>query len=617
MCRTLLRVAQVKLSALILFSGLIIISACGGGGGGGAVPVQPIIVAQVNSFDAANVAPGFAPAGFNSLASVIVLDNATEAIISSATVSINGANLAYNPTDEIYVGYMNISPGDIVALTVTVDGKSYSASGTQFTSYPLITSPTASASWSIGNSHTLSWTGGMPAPSYGGYYEIAVLDASNPTGMLVWPPDDYMWELDLSTTSNILAANSLSIGNRLALVGISQEVFESDYSSYLIDMFILGFSYTPVTVIPSPTPTDVTAVPGNGQVSLHWAPVAGASSYNIYWSTTASGANTTSGTKIAGVTSPYVHTGITNGTPHYYVVTAVTGSGESAESTPVVPAIPGTSLMGGAVQGYPLSLVNSVNPLAGSAMSFGYADCAGSAARFHNPYGITTDGANLYVTDTYNYTIRQIVIANGEVTTLAGRAGILGSSDGIGPAARFNGPQGITTDGTNLYVADMYNHTIRKIVISTGQVTTLAGSAGLSGSANGTGSAARFNGPQGITTDGANLYVDDTWNSTVRQIVISTGEVTTLAGAAGLTGSTDATGAARFVWPTGITTDGTNLYVSDVDPDYGWHTSIRKIAISTGTVTTLPSISFYIVDSLVTDGVGLFVLDFEAVTNIK
>jgi DNA-binding beta-propeller fold protein YncE len=77
---------------------------------------------------------------------------------------------------------------------------------------------------------------------------------------------------------------------------------------------------------------------------------------------------------------------------------------------------------------------------------------------------------------------------------------------------------GITTDGTNLYVAEQANHKIRKIVISTGAVTTVAGT-GSSGSANNTtGTSASFNGPEGITTDGTYLYVTDTQNDTIRKI---------------------------------------------------------------------------------------------------
>ena len=229
----------------------------------------------------------------------------------------------------------------------------------------------------------------------------------------------------------------------------------------------------------------------------------------------------------------------------------------------------------------------AVSTIAGTAGAPGSADGTGAAARFNLPDSITTDGANLYVADTNNSTIRKIVISTGAVTTLAGTAGAPGPTDGTGAAARFNGPYGITTDGTNLYVADTNNSTIRKIVISTGAVTTLAGTAGASGSTDGTGAAARFKNPYGITTDRTNLYVADTYNNTIRTIVISTGAVTTLAGMALARGSADGTSSAtgstaRFFFPEGITTDGTNLYVADT-----YNHTIRKIVISTGTVTTL------------------------------
>ena len=102
------------------------------------------------------------------------------------------------------------------------------------------------------------------------------------------------------------------------------------------------------------------------------------------------------------------------------------------------------------------------------------------------------------------------------VTTLAG-TGSQGSANGTGTSASFNLPWGITTDGTNLYVTDTNNHLIRKIVISTGAVTTVAGT-GSSGSANGTGTSASFNYPGGITTDGTNLYVADYSNELIRQV---------------------------------------------------------------------------------------------------
>jgi DNA-binding beta-propeller fold protein YncE len=93
-------------------------------------------------------------------------------------------------------------------------------------------------------------------------------------------------------------------------------------------------------------------------------------------------------------------------------------------------------------------------------------DGAGSVATFSQASGITTDGTNLYVADMYNNKIRKIVINTGVVSSLTGVAnavGTQGTADGAGPAATFYQPAGITSDGTNLYVMDLYNNTIRKI----------------------------------------------------------------------------------------------------------------------------------------------------------
>ena len=224
--------------------------------------------------------------------------------------------------------------------------------------------------------------------------------------------------------------------------------------------------------------------------------------------------------------------------------------------------------MGGSIQGTSLSLSGATSTLAGTAGNSGSADGTGTSARFNDPNGVTTDGKNLYVADSGNHTIRKVVIATGEVTTLAGTAGLSGSSDGTSTSARFNDPYGITTDGTNLYVADSGNHTIRKVAIAIRVVTTLAGSAGSSGSTDNTGTLARFNDPLGITTDGTDLYVTDSGNHTIRRVVAKVvtaiGDTTTLAGIAGSSGSADGTGAtARFFLPSGITTDGKRLLVID------------------------------------------------------
>jgi len=104
------------------------------------------------------------------------------------------------------------------------------------------------------------------------------------------------------------------------------------------------------------------------------------------------------------------------------------------------------------------------------------------------------------------------------VTTIAGKAGKTGSADGTGTGATFYSPIGITTDGTNLYVADTYNSTIRQIAIATGAVATVAGSSGWNAWYDGTGEDAAFYYPSGITTYGTTLYVADTSAQTIRKI---------------------------------------------------------------------------------------------------
>ncbi|MBR7780229.1 hypothetical protein [Undibacterium rugosum] len=255
----------------------------------------------------------------------------------------------------------------------------------------------------------------------------------------------------------------------------------------------------------------------------------------------------------------------------------------------------------------------TANTLAGSGTA-GSTDGVGAAATFNSPTGITSDGSNLYVADYTNNKIRKIVIATGAVSTLAG-SGSSGTTNGSGTAASFNRPMGITNDGTNLYVSDWQGYKIRKIVIATGVVSTLAGS-GSSGFADGVGTAAMFSGPAGLATDGTNLYVADNNTHRIRKIVIATGAVSTFAGS-GTSGASDGTGvAATFKNPIGMTTDGNNLYVTERNH------KIRKIVIATAVVSTLAgngtpastdgtgtAASFNSPVGISTDGINLYVAD--------
>lgn len=225
------------------------------------------------------------------------------------------------------------------------------------------------------------------------------------------------------------------------------------------------------------------------------------------------------------------------------------------------------------------STVTTVAGLAGRSSS---ADGSGALARFEEPYAIATDGSNVYVADHTDHSIRKIT-ADGTVTTLAGKAGSFGSADGTGSAARFYSPSGIaaTSDGT-VYVADAGNSTIRKITAA-GVVSTFAGTAGSSGTTDGTGAAARFATPTGVAVDSAgNVFVVDFVASTLRKITPS-GVVTTFAGSANLSGFVNGTGsAARFNIPADVTIDGSgNLYIIDRN-----NHAVRKVTPA-AVVTTL------------------------------
>jgi len=226
---------------------------------------------------------------------------------------------------------------------------------------------------------------------------------------------------------------------------------------------------------------------------------------------------------------------------------------------------------------------STLEVFAGNIGGPGSANGTGTGARFYNPSSVATDSAgNVYVADYMNYTVRKITPA-GVVTTLAGTAGAYGSVNGTGAAANFTALGGIATDSAdNVYVSDTYNYTIRKITPA-GVVTTLAGAAGVQGSANGTGAAARFNQPRGIATDSVgNVYVADFGNNTIRKITPA-GVVSTLAGTTGAPGSVDGIGtAASFYQPNGIATDSAgNVYVADIG-----NNTIRKITPA-GVVSTL------------------------------
>lgn len=249
-----------------------------------------------------------------------------------------------------------------------------------------------------------------------------------------------------------------------------------------------------------------------------------------------------------------------------------------------------------------LTITNStvITTFAGKASEAGATDGLGGVARFNGPSGIALDSAgNIYVADTSNHVIRKVSAA-GSVSTLAGVAGSSGSSDGAALAARFSGPSAVAVapSGT-VYVADTYNHVIRAIAPD-GTTTTLAGVAGATGGTDGSASTARFYYPSGIAySPGGFLVVADTFNHTIRRVQLS-GTVSTIAGVAGSSGSANGNGAAaRFSQPYSVAVDSSGvIYVADS----GNHVIRKIIDVETFRTVSTPAGSAGVVGG--SDGTG-------------
>ena len=330
----------------------------------------------------------------------------------------------------------------------------------------------------------------------------------------------------------------------------------------------------------APTADPAAAVIASG-FDATWAAVTGATGYYVDVSTGSSFDSFVAGYEnldVGNVTQIDL-VGLDPGTTYYYRVRAYDGVSTGTNSGTITVTTPAAIVIKA-----PLT----VSTLAGQALSYGFVDGTGTAARFCYPSGVAVDSSgNVYVADTDNNAIRKIVASTGAVSTLAGGLQTALGADAISEG--FARPSGVAVDGSgNVYVADTLNNMIRKVT-SAGVVSTIAGQAGVAGSADGTGTAALFQGPQGLAIDpsGEALYIADTNNQTVRKMVLSSGEVSTIAGLAGTSGSADGTGSsALFNGPFGVAVDSSgNVYVADAD-----NNTIRKVT-SSGVVTTIAGLA--------------------------
>lgn len=229
-----------------------------------------------------------------------------------------------------------------------------------------------------------------------------------------------------------------------------------------------------------------------------------------------------------------------------------------------------------------LTPAGDVITLAGLASVSGSADGTATRARFRSPSGIVSDGqGGWWIDDFGNNAVRRLTAA-GQVTTLAGLA-VTNASDGIGAAARFNGPAGVALEASgSLIVGDWNNQTIRRIYPS-GEVVTLAGMPGARGVEDGHGAEARFTSPADVAVSPDGTIVVAEWENHLLRRITPDGTVSTLAGDPAISGSEDGTGPeAHFVFPSGLCVDGAGtVYLADA----GAHL-IRRVT-SKGVVTTV------------------------------
>ena len=231
--------------------------------------------------------------------------------------------------------------------------------------------------------------------------------------------------------------------------------------------------------------------------------------------------------------------------------------------------------------------------------SIGYSGDNGAAtsAKISNCYGFDVDGTgDIYFADTFNNRVRKVTMSTGIITTIAGtgfrgNAGYSGSysgDNGAATSAELNYPYGVAVDGSfNVYIADFGNQRIRKVTVSTGIITTIAGTGtpAYSGD-NGAATSAQLRYPADVAVDGSfNVYIADTGNKCIRKITTSTGMISTIAGTGrlGYSGDNGAATSAQLSYPYGVTVDASgNVYIADT-----LNQRVRKITVSTSIIITI------------------------------
>ncbi len=228
-----------------------------------------------------------------------------------------------------------------------------------------------------------------------------------------------------------------------------------------------------------------------------------------------------------------------------------------------------------------------ITTVAGTTAGFSGDNGPAIAAQLNQPSGVGLDGVgNIYIADQLNHRLRKVIVATGIITTVAGTTAGLSGDNGPARAAQLENPVDAAVDSAgNIYIADFNNHRIRKIFAATGTTTTVAGTTlGFSGD-NGPATTAQLNNPSGVAVDGVgNIFITDYDNHRIRKVITPTGVITTVAGTtAGFSGDNGPARLAQLNRPVRVVLDGVgNLYIADQN-----NHRIRKVIVATGVITTI------------------------------
>ena len=230
-----------------------------------------------------------------------------------------------------------------------------------------------------------------------------------------------------------------------------------------------------------------------------------------------------------------------------------------------------------------------ITTIAGTGIQGFYGDNGpATSAQLDSPQGLALDASNhLYIADTHNHRIRKLDLTTGLITTIAGATAGFSGDNGLATAAQLDLPTALAVDANNLYIADTQNYRVRKIATATGLITTVAGNGtqGFSGD-GGPATAASIDSAAGLAIDSAgDLYIADTHNHRIRKIAAATRMITTIAGtgAEAFAGDNAAAKAAALALPHGLSIDAAgNLYIADTE-----NHRVRRIDAVTGAITTI------------------------------